>query len=33
MESKEKDRYEIQDALMPFELQEEYKKRNVRLGD
>jgi fumarate reductase flavoprotein subunit len=33
MESKEKDRYEIQDALMPFELQKEYKKRNVRLGD
>ena len=33
MESKNKDRYEIQDALMPFELQEEYKKRNVRLGD
>jgi fumarate reductase flavoprotein subunit len=27
-----KDRYEIQDALMPFPLQPEYKRKNQRLG-
>lgn len=27
-----KDRYEIQDALMPFALQEQYKRKNERLG-
>ncbi|WP_321313997.1 fumarate reductase flavoprotein subunit [Halarcobacter sp.] len=33
MEAEGKDRYQIQDALMPFELQNEYKRKNVRLGD
>ncbi|RXJ65207.1 fumarate reductase flavoprotein subunit [Halarcobacter ebronensis] len=33
MESEGKDRYEIQEALMPFELQNEYKRVNIRLGD
>ncbi|QKF80900.1 fumarate reductase flavoprotein subunit [Halarcobacter ebronensis] len=33
MESEGKDRYEIQEALMPFELQSEYKRVNIRLGD
>ena len=28
-----KNRYEIQDALMPFPLQNEYKRKNIRLGD
>ena len=28
-----KDRFEIQDALMPFPLQPEYKRKNKRLGD
>ena len=33
MQAEGKDRYEIQDALMPFELQEKYKAKNKRLGD
>jgi len=33
LEAEGKDRYEIQDALMPFPLQDEYKRKNVRLGD
>lgn len=28
-----KDRYEIQEALMPFELQSKFKERNERIGD
>jgi len=32
LESDGKDRYQIQDALMPFPLQEEYKRKNKRLG-
>ncbi|RXJ98615.1 fumarate reductase flavoprotein subunit [Arcobacter sp. CECT 8986] len=32
MEAEGKDRYEIQDALMPFPLQDEYKRKNIRLG-
>ena len=28
-----KDRYEIQDALMSFELPKNYKAKNERLGD
>ncbi len=31
-ESESKNRYELQDALMPFILQEEYKRKNKRLG-
>ena len=27
------DRYELQDKLMPYELQAEYKRKNQRLGD
>eukprot|EP01029_Cantina_marsupialis_P021901 TRINITY_DN5311_c0_g1_i3.p1 TRINITY_DN5311_c0_g1~~TRINITY_DN5311_c0_g1_i3.p1 ORF type:complete len:661 (-),score=177.18 TRINITY_DN5311_c0_g1_i3:2437-4419(-) len=33
LEAKGADRYEIQDKLMPFPLQPEYKRKNVRLGD
>jgi len=33
MEAAGKDRYEIQEALMPFELQPYYKVKNERLGD
>ena len=33
MKAKGKDRYEIQDALMNFELQPHYKAKNQRLGD
>jgi fumarate reductase flavoprotein subunit len=33
MELEGKDRYEIQDKLMPFPLQDEYKRKNIRLGD
>ena len=33
MEAQGKDRYEIQEALMPFELQPYYKARNERIGD
>jgi len=33
MEAAGKDRYEIQDALMPFELQPYYKAKNERFGD
>ena len=33
MEVAGKDRYEIQEALMPFELQAQYKVQNERLGD
>ena len=33
MEAAGKDRYEIQEALMPFELQSDYKVKNERLGD
>lgn len=33
MEAQGKDRYEIQEALMPFELQAYYKARNERIGD
>ena len=33
MEATGKDRYAIQDAIMPFELQPEYKRKNERLGD
>ena len=33
MEAEGKDRYEIQEALMPFELQSYYKARNQRIGD
>lgn len=33
MEASGKDRYEIQDALMHFELQAQYKARNERIGD
>jgi len=33
MEADGKDRYEIQEALMPFELQPYYKVQNERLGD
>ncbi|WP_428023617.1 fumarate reductase flavoprotein subunit [Arcobacter sp.] len=33
MESEGKDRYEIQEKLMPFPLQDEYKRKNIRLGD
>jgi fumarate reductase flavoprotein subunit len=33
MELDGKDRYEIQDKLMPFPLQDEYKRKNIRLGD
>ena len=29
---KESNRYEIQDAIMPYELQDEYKKVNERIG-
>ncbi|AXH10790.1 fumarate reductase, flavoprotein subunit [Malaciobacter halophilus] len=32
LEAEGKDRYEIQDALMPFPLQDEYKRKNKRLG-
>lgn len=32
MESEGKDRFEIQDALMPYELQPEFKAKNVRKG-
>ena len=32
LKNDDKNRYEIQDALMPFELQEEYKRKNERLG-
>ncbi len=32
MEAKGKDRYEVQHALMPFSLQQEYKRKNKRLG-
>ena len=27
------DRYELQDKLMPYELQAEYKSKNERIGD
>lgn len=33
MEAAGKDRHEIQDALMPFELQPYYKAKNERFGD
>lgn len=33
MEAQGKNRYEIQEALMPFELQPYYKARNERIGD
>lgn len=33
MEAQGKDRYAIQEALMPFELQAYYKARNERIGD
>ncbi|NVJ52174.1 MAG: fumarate reductase flavoprotein subunit [Campylobacteraceae bacterium] len=33
LEEKGSNRYEIQDELMPFPLQPEYKRKNVRLGD
>ncbi len=33
LEADGKDRFEIQDALMPFPLQAEYKRKNKRLGD
>ena len=33
MQAEGKNRYEIQDALMPFELQAKYKAKNKRLGD
>lgn len=33
MEAEGKDRYEIQEALMPFTLQPRYKARNQRIGD
>lgn len=32
MQSENKSRYEIQDALMHYELQPEYKKPNQRVG-
>ena len=32
LQNENKDRYEVQDALMPFELQDEYKRKNIRLG-
>ncbi len=33
METERKDRYEIQDTLMPFELPMNYKDKNERAGD
>jgi fumarate reductase flavoprotein subunit len=33
MTAKGKDRYEIQDALMPFPLQPKFKEKNERVGD
>ncbi len=33
LEAEGKDRYEIQDALMPFELQAKFKAKNERFGD
>ena len=33
MENEGKDRHQIQDALMPFKLQEKYKEKNERLGE
>ncbi len=33
MQLEGKDRHQIQDALMPFPLQDEYKRKNKRLGD
>ena len=33
MEAAGKDRYEIQEALMQFELQPHYKAKNERFGD
>ena len=33
MEAAGKDRHQIQDALMPFELQPYYKAKNERFGD
>ncbi|XPV52983.1 MAG: hypothetical protein ACNI3H_11835 [Halarcobacter ebronensis] len=33
LEAEGKDRHEIQDALMPFELPMNYKEKNERLGD
>ncbi len=33
LESEGKDRWEIQEALMPFELQPEYKRKNERLNE
>ncbi len=33
LQAEGKDRYEVQEALMPFPLQAEYKRKNIRLGD
>ncbi len=33
MQDEGKDRYQIQDSLMPFPLQDDYKRKNKRLGD
>jgi fumarate reductase flavoprotein subunit len=33
MKEQGKDRHQIQDTLMPFPLQDEYKRKNKRLGD
>ncbi|XPV83179.1 MAG: hypothetical protein ACNI22_04650 [Halarcobacter sp.] len=33
LQAEGKDRHEIQDALMPFELPMNYKEKNERLGD